>query len=66
MKVENGYTYKCENGYLVTLQRNNLPYYKFSCIDASLDGVPVKCREVFTEDGIAYHDDCGYNIISKL
>lgn len=66
MKIENGCTYKCENGYVVTLERNSPPFYKFSCVAAWLDGVPVPCKEVFTEDGVAHHNDCGYNIISKV
>lgn len=66
MKIENGCTYVCENGYLVTLERNQLPYYKFSCVGASFEGKIVDCTEKFTEDGIAYHNDCVYNIVRKV
>lgn len=60
-----GKIYKCENGYVVTVVKNNLPYYKFSAQSGRAlnhEGKVVTCKEVWTEEGIAYHNDCGYNI----
>lgn len=65
MKLEAGKTYVCTNGVIVTLVRNSLPHYKFSCVGYYATdecGDEVYCSEVWTEDGVAYHNDCGYNI----
>lgn len=59
MKIEEGKTYICKNGVVVTVRKNNLPYFKFSSIDKSLS-------EVWTEDGKSYHDDCGYNFVEEV
>ena len=65
MKIKTGNTYKCENGFVFEAVKNNLPYYKFSCKNkiGSFDGELTNCSETWTEDGIAYHNDCGYNVI---
>lgn len=68
MKIEEGLTYKCENGYIVTIVRNSLPYYKFSCDGSSAtdtDGFVVSCSEVWNEVGVACHFGCGYDIIQE-
>ena len=69
MKLEAGKTYVCTNGVIVTLVRNSLPHYKFSCIGLCVGRCAIDecddevyCSEVWTEDGVAYHNDCGYNI----
>lgn len=64
MKLVDGGTYKTENGYLVTVRRNSLPFYKFSAKKA-LDPDNKECEmfEVWTEEGVAYHNDCGFNFL---
>lgn len=63
MKIEEGKTYLLLNLAKVSFKRNNLPYYKFSIVESSEDfGV----GEVFTEDGIGYHNDCGYEVIGEI
>lgn len=59
MKIEEGKTYRCENGYIFTVRKNHLLRYKFSSIDSEE-------TEVWTEQGVAYHDDCGYNFIEEV
>lgn len=62
INIKSGSIYKTENGDIVKLVLNNLPYYKFKCVE--VNGVPGDCHgEVWTEDGKAYHDGCGYNIV---
>lgn len=68
MKVQEGKTYVCQNGYIVTVVRNSLPYYKYSVagkVATDDQGFTVDCSETWTEDGLAYHNDCGYNIVSE-
>lgn len=66
MKLQEFCTYRTENGYIVTVERSTLPYYKFRALRASIEGKDVKLSEVWTEDGIAYHDDCGFNIVEQI
>lgn len=67
MKLVDGGTYKTENGYLVTVRRNSLPFYKFS-VEKALDvnGNACDMAEVWTEEGVAYHNDCGFNFVGYL
>lgn len=63
MKIVCGKTYTCENGFTVKVKKSNLPYYKFK-VDEAYDEQGIKIdwlSEVWTEDGIAHHNDCGYN-----
>ena len=63
MKVISGNTYTCENGYTVTVKSSSLPYYKFK-VESAYDECGTQCdwlSEVWTEDGKAYHHDCGFN-----
>lgn len=64
MKIQHGKTYKCKNGDVFTIKKNNLPYYCFSVDKAH--SFPTNEHEVWTEEGIAYHDDCGYNFVEEI
>ena len=64
MIIEDGKTYLCKNGEVVTVRRSNLPYYKFGVL--KLNGIKSDDTEVWSEDGIAYHDDCGYNFVKEI
>ena len=61
VKVEDGGTYQCENGTWVKVKKNKLPYYKYSCAEWS--GKISAEGETWTEEGIAYHNDCYFNFI---
>lgn len=67
MKLVDGGTYKTENGYLVTVRRNSLPFYAFSA-EKALDANGNACdmTEVWTGQGVAYHNDCGFNFVGCL
>lgn len=62
-QVQEGKQYYVDTGimgkHIVTLKRNSLPYYKWS-MDTGPDFLK---KEVWTDDGNAYHDDCGFNLI---
>lgn len=64
MIVEEGKTYLCKNGCVVTVRRTNLPEYKFGV--AKMNGNDSNDSEVWTESGVAYHDDCGYNFVEEV
>lgn len=64
MKLEPGKTYRCENGNIFTVRKNNLPFYCFSVLESH--STPTNESEVWTEDGRAYHNDCGYNFIEEV
>lgn len=65
IKIKSGGIYKTKDGDIVKLVRNSLPYYKFKCVE--VNGLPNNCYgEVWTEEGKAYHDDCGYNIVEEV
>jgi hypothetical protein len=38
MKLQEFCTYRTENGYIVTVERSTLPYYKFRAVRASIEG----------------------------
>ncbi len=61
--IEGG-IYECENGDIVKVRRNHLPYYCFSAIYIQYAGdiAHESCSETWTAEGVAYHNDCGYNI----
>jgi len=64
MIIQEGHTYECKNGIVVTVRRSNLPFYKFTV--EKIDGITSKDSEVWSEEGVAYHDDCGYNFVSEV
>lgn len=66
MKVEANKKYVCENLAIVELEKSSLPYYKFKAKSIDWTGKLESCSEVWTEDGVAYHNDCGYNIICEF
>jgi len=69
MKLEEGKVYECKNGNKVKVKRSNLPYYKFTVKEnlPSEEGfIDTNTSEVWNENGIAYHDDCGYNFIREV
>lgn len=67
MKLVDGGTYKTENGYLVTVRRNSLTFYKFSAEKALYpDNKECELSEVWTEEGVAYHNDCEFNFVGSL
>lgn len=48
--------------YPVTVRRNSLPRYNWS-MDTGPDWL---VSEVWMDDGTAYHDDCGFNIVGEI
>ena len=64
----NGGIYECENGDIVKVRRNNLPYYCFSAIYIQYAGESIQreSSEKWTAEGVAYHDDCGCNILKQI
>lgn len=65
ISVEEGKKYKTADGDIVQVRRNNLPYYCFSAVE--VNGVEGDCfGEKWTSNGVAYHDDCGYNFIEEV
>lgn len=60
-------TYKTENGYVVTVTKTCLPYYKFKAFKVTDEyGNECTLSEVWTEEGKAYHNDCGFNFIEQI
>ena len=67
MQLQAGKKYVCENGIVFVARTTNLPHYKFGVVYAEdADGKPISCSEVWTENGVAYHNDCGYNVIKQV
>lgn len=62
IKLEEGKTYITKNGDRVKVVKNRLPYYKFSSDVGSQHHL---FSEVWTEDGVAYHDDCGFSFVAE-
>lgn len=63
MEIISGEVYTCENGFTVKVKQSSLPYYKFK-VDEAYDETGARVdwlSEVWTEEGKAYHHDCGYN-----
>lgn len=48
--------------YPVTVSRNSLPRYNWSM----KTGPDWLSSEVWMDDGTAYHDDCGFNIVGEI
>lgn len=65
IKVEAGKTYITANGYTVKLERNSLPHYCFKAVSCDGDETNNCFGEVWTAEGIAYHNDCGYNLVRE-
>lgn len=63
MLLENGKKYRCKNGTVITVKKNHLPHYCFSV--AKCHSTPLVESETWTKEGIAYHDDCGFNIVEE-
>ena len=68
VKMIDGGIYECENGDIVKVRRNNLPYYRFSAVYIQYAGETLQreSNEKWTDDGVSYHDDCGYNIVKQI
>lgn len=62
MKIQVGVEYVLKNGEIVQFEKNSLPYYKFSAL---VDPDHYLATEVWTEDGVAYHDDCGFSVVRE-
>lgn len=63
IKLESGKTYITQSGIRVTLVRfSTILYYGFQ----SADPESIIYYEKWAENGKAYHDDCGYNIVSEV
>lgn len=62
MKIEHGKYYVTKSGELVQMRRNKLPYYCFSAMSSNASHLR---DEVWTDAGVAYHNDCGYNILRE-
>jgi len=70
VKLEDGHIYEDMNGRYFRVRRNNLPHYKFSCAEQipspKEPHVTNPFNDVWTEDGISYHYDCGLNLICEV
>lgn len=58
-----GSRYRLKNGDDITVKKNCLPYYCFSAVVADDNYL---AGEVWTADGVAYHDDCGFSVIAEV
>lgn len=69
LTLVDGGIYECENGDIVKVYRNNLPYYCFSAIYiqyADEEIVHDSCSEKWTADGYPYHSGCGLRIVKQV
>lgn len=71
LSLVEGKMYLTEDGYVVLVKKNSLPEYKFSCVEAwkvengSLIPTNSYQREVWKENGQAYHFDCYCSFVSE-
>lgn len=76
IQLENGKMYLVDSRYgfkkyVVKVKENKLPEYRFSCAEAFelVNGILIPSnvfsREVWKDNGIAYHYDCYCNLISE-
>jgi hypothetical protein len=61
IKLTENTKYKLKSGNIVTFKRNKLPYY---CFTVDQHDFSYDCKEVFREDGIGHHNDCGFVVVS--
>ena len=69
--IQPGKTYQCKNGAFVTISNgvNNGLYYrhKASNVVHETEGIrDAGYHEVWTSEGVAYHYDCGWNIVREI
>lgn len=65
-QLKEGQLYLLKNGYKVRFKKN-CPAIRYSWGVVEVDGKPDNLyKERFREDGIGYHDDCGYKVVAEL
>lgn len=62
MQLELNRKYILKNGEVISFRRNSLPHYKFS---AEVNKDHYLFNEVWTENGVAYHNDCGFSVLAE-